>query len=67
MQLAKKLLENNPKATKLSGQNIRISSALTIFKNGWEENALKEVIKSKHPSITKEIKAKAADLLNSKR
>ncbi|MDN7247076.1 hypothetical protein [Planococcus shenhongbingii] len=64
MPLAKKLLEKNPNATKLSGQMIRISAALGIFRNGWEEAALKEVMESKHPSITKEIKAKAASLIN---
>lgn len=64
--LANKLLENNPNATKISGQMIRISSAIKIFKNGWEEEALREVMKSKHPSITPEIKAKAAALVNAK-
>lgn len=63
MPLAKKLLENNPNATKLSGQMIRISSAVGIFKNGWEEDALREVLASKHPSITEEIKAKAKALI----
>ena len=67
MPLAKKILEDNPNASKLSGQLIRISSAIGIFRNGWEEDALREVIKSKHPSITKEIKAKAAALVNAKR
>ncbi|WP_281862681.1 hypothetical protein [Planomicrobium okeanokoites] len=64
MPLAKKLLENNPNASKLSGQLIRISSAIGIFKNGWEVEALKEVIASKHPSITKDIKAKAMTLIS---
>lgn len=64
MPLAKKLLENNPNATKLSGQLIRISSAIGIFKKGLEVEALKEVIASKHPSITKEIKAKAIVLIS---
>ncbi|MGM0898280.1 MAG: hypothetical protein ACQEV0_10280 [Bacillota bacterium] len=64
LPLAKKLLEDNPKASKISGQLIRISSAITIFKNGWEEQALKEVIASKHPSITKEVKAKASVLIS---
>ncbi|KOF09270.1 hypothetical protein AC739_15625 [Planococcus glaciei] len=64
MALANKLLESNPNATKISGQMINISSAIGIFKNGWEEEALREVMKSKHSSITKEIKAKAAALVN---
>lgn len=64
LPLAKKLLEDNPNASKISGQLIRISSAITIFKNGWEEEALKEIIASKHPSITREIKAKASVLVN---
>lgn len=64
--LARKLLESNPNATKLSGQMIRISSAIGIFKNGWEEDALREVLASKHPSITKEIKAKATAIINTK-
>lgn len=64
LPLAKKLLENNPKATKLSGQLIRISSAIGIFKNGWEDEALRAVIESKHPSISKEIKEKAASLIS---
>ncbi|WP_416144627.1 hypothetical protein [Planococcus koreensis] len=64
MRLAKKLLEDNPNATKLSGQMIRISSAISIFKNGWELDALREVIASKHPSITADIKAKAAAIVN---
>ncbi|AQU78447.1 hypothetical protein [Planococcus faecalis] len=63
MPLAKKLLENNPNASKLSGQLIRISSAINIFKKGWEVEALREVIGSKHPSITKEIKVRAAALI----
>lgn len=63
MPLAKKLLENNPNATKTSGQLIRISSAIGIFKNGWEVEALKAVMNSTHPSITKEIKVKAAALI----
>lgn len=64
MVLATKLLESDPNATKLSGQIIRILSAMGIFKNGWEKDALKEVMASKHPSITKEIKAKAMTLIN---
>ena len=64
MPLAKKLLEDNPNASKISGQLIRISSAITIFNNGWEEEALKEVIASKHPSITKDVKAKASALIS---
>lgn len=64
MPLAKKLLDNNPNASKLSGQLIRISSAIGIFKNGWEVEALQEVIASKHPSITNEIKAKAGVLVS---
>ncbi|MDN3451655.1 hypothetical protein QMA09_15760 [Planococcus sp. APC 3906] len=67
LPLANKLLEDNPNASKLSGQLIRISSAIGIFKNGLEEEALREVISSKHPSITKEIKAKAAKLANGRR
>ncbi|WP_033541887.1 hypothetical protein [Planococcus sp. CAU13] len=67
MPLAQKLLENNPNASKLSGQLIRISSAIGIFKNGWEVEALKEVISSTHPSITKEIKEEAAALINNRR
>ncbi|WP_186008764.1 hypothetical protein [Planococcus maritimus] len=39
------------------------SSAITIFKNGGKEKALKEVIASKHPSITKDVKAKASALM----
>lgn len=66
MVLATKLLESNPNATKLSGQMIRISSAMGILKNGWEKDALKEVMASKHPSITKEIKAKAMILINNR-
>ena len=64
LPLANKLLESNPNASKISGQLIRISSAISIFKNGWEEEALKEVIASTHPSITREIKAKAAALIS---
>lgn len=64
LPLAKKLLKDNPNASKISGQLIRISSAIQIFKNGWEEEALKEVIASKHPSITKEVKAKASLLIS---
>lgn len=64
MPLAKKLLKDNPNASKISGQLIRISSAITIFKNGWEEEALKEIIASKHPSITKDVKAKASALIS---
>ena len=61
--LAEKLLENNPNATKLSGQMIRISSAITIFNNDWSAEALRLVIKSKHSSITNETKAKASSIL----
>lgn len=63
MPLAKKLLESNPKATELSGQMTRISIAIRIFKNGWENDALREVINSTHPIITKDIKEKARALL----
>ena len=63
MGLAKKLLENNPNATALSGQMTRINIAIRIFKNGWENDALKEVINSPHPLITKDIKEKARALL----
>lgn len=62
-RLAEKLLENNPKASKMSGQYARISAAITIFKNGWGNQALKEVIDSKHPAVTAEIKKKARELL----
>lgn len=63
MPLAKKLLESNPKATKLSGQMIRISYANKIFKEGLENDALREVINSTHPVITEDIKEKARTLL----
>ena len=66
MPLAKRLLENNPRATKLSGQFFRIGAAISIFKNGWEGEALKEVINSTHPIITGEIKNKALVFLNKK-
>ncbi|MGI2326927.1 hypothetical protein [Planococcus sp. YIM B11945] len=62
-QTANKLLADNPNATKLSGQFIRISSAITIFKKGWEKDALKEVIDSKHPTTTNDNKKRAADLM----
>jgi hypothetical protein len=65
LPLANKLLQNNPNAIKLSGQLIRISSAISIFKKGWQDEALKEVIKSKHPSITSDIKKRAAKLIES--
>ncbi len=41
MPLAKKLLEDNPNATALSGQMIRISYAIKIFVNGWENDVLR--------------------------
>ncbi|MBO0587182.1 hypothetical protein [Sporosarcina sp. E16_8] len=63
MPLAKKLLENNPNATALSGQMIRISCAIKIFGNGWENDVLREVINSTSSRITKEIKEKARTLL----
>ena len=63
MPLAEKLLENNPDATKLSGQMIRISSAITIFKNDWSADALRLVVNSKHSSITDETKEKASLIL----
>lgn len=58
------LLEDNPNASKISGQLIRISSAITIFKNGWEEEALREIIASKHLSITKNVKVKTSALVS---
>ena len=63
MPLAKKLLESNPNATKLSGQMIRIPYAIKFFKNKWENDALREVISSNNSIINKEIKEKARALL----
>ncbi|MFB5086544.1 hypothetical protein PGC35_04895 [Psychrobacillus sp. PGGUH221] len=62
MRLANKLLKTNPKATKVSGQLARISAATQIFQNGWEKEALQEVINSSHKAITNEIKMKALSL-----
>lgn len=61
--LARKLLNENKNASKLSGQMIRINYAIIIFKNGWEDDALREVINSKSSIITDEIKKSARELL----
>lgn len=61
--LAKKLLENKPNAKAISGQMIKITYAIKLFKEGLENDALREVINSKHPIITEDIKEKARALL----
>lgn len=67
MPLAKKLLENNPKATALSGQMTRIYCAVKIFKNGWENDALREVLNSTNSRVSKETKEMAKELLTDNR
>lgn len=44
--LAKKLLEENPNARKLSGQFIRISFARKIFANNLQKEALEIILNS---------------------
>ena len=61
--LAKKLLESNPNATMLDGQIIRISYAIKVFRNGWENDLLKEVIASNNSRVTEGIKERARLLL----
>lgn len=63
-RLAQKLLDSNPKATSIIGQYTRINYNVTIFSNNWERDMLKATIESNHPGVSKEIKAKARDLLN---
>ncbi|MCM3005791.1 hypothetical protein [Priestia koreensis] len=67
LKFAQKLLRENVNATKESGQIARINAALTIFTNGLEHDALKLVLESKHPCITKEVKQQALDLLHKER
>jgi len=63
MLLAKKLLESNPNATTLDGQIIRISYAIKVFRNEWENDLLREVIASKNSRVTEAIKERARVLL----
>ena len=63
MSLAKKLLESNPNATTLDGQMIRISYAIKVFRNEWENDLLREVIASKNSRVTEAIKERARTLL----
>jgi hypothetical protein len=63
INLAKKLLSMNPDAKTIGGQLTRISAALRIFSNGWNQAALVEVTNSNHNKITDDIKEKALDLL----
>lgn len=62
-RLIRKLLENNPKATKESGQRIRIGGASKIFENGCEKVALGIVQASKSSQIKSETKEKVEKLL----
>lgn len=61
--IAQKLLEFNPDANSLDAQFVRINCALQIFKNGWEKEALTEIISSSHPKVTSKIKKRARELL----
>ncbi|QWU16247.1 hypothetical protein [Paenibacillus sophorae] len=63
-RLAQKLLESNPRAVSITGQNTRIVYTVAIFSNEWDKEMLKAVIESNHPSVTSEIKDKAKQLLN---
>lgn len=63
-QLAERLLQMNSEATTIQGQYTRINTALRIFKNDWQTDALKEVIHSTHPAISRELKEKANSLFN---
>lgn len=63
-RLAAKLLESNPRASSISGQNTRISYTVAIFSNRWEKEMLRAAIESGHPSINNEIKARAKYLLS---
>lgn len=63
-RLAQKLLETNPRATSIIGQNTRINYTVAIFSNKWEKDMLKAAIESNHPGVSKEVKLKARDLLN---
>lgn len=63
MSLAKKLLEINPNATTLDGHMIRISYAIKVFRNEWENDLLKEVMASNNSRVTQAIKERARLLL----
>jgi hypothetical protein len=63
-QLAKRLLDSNPRASSLSAQITRINYTVEIFKNYWDKDVLKAAIESNHKSITVEIRSKAKLLLN---
>lgn len=62
--LAQKLLEENPKARKLSGQFIRISFARKIFSNNMQKEALGIIINSNRldkDTLKKAIEIKQAE------
>lgn len=58
-RLAQKLLQSNPRAVSITGQNTRIVYTVAIFSNEWDKDMLKAAIESNHPSITSEIKSQA--------
>lgn len=60
--LAKKLLDNNPNASKISGQIIRINFARKIFDNNLEREALEIIVSSNR--LDEETIRKAQEILN---
>lgn len=63
-KLAKRLLEENPKANSFNAQIKRINSAIAIFENKLQYDALESVLASRQYMVTEQIKQKVRMLLN---
>lgn len=62
-EFANKLYERNPDASSFQAQLTRVSCAINIFKNGWEQEALKDIVSSTSKRVSPEIINKAKELL----
>lgn len=60
---ANELYDKNRESTSIQAQLTRVNSAINIFKNGWEKEALNDVVLSTSKSVSSEVKEKAEELL----
>ncbi|MFJ5762781.1 hypothetical protein ACIQAA_27415 [Neobacillus sp. NPDC093182] len=61
---ANELYDKNRESTSLQAQLTRVNCAINIFKNGWEKEALNDIVLSTSKSVSKEVIEKANKLLN---
>jgi hypothetical protein len=60
---ANELYDKDRESTSIQTQLTRVNSAINIFRNGWEKEALNDIVKSTSNSVSNNVKDKAEVIL----